>query len=633
MQTLQDRPALGREAFSDPLYGLRDAIKVPAGTIDADRIELNREVLQFRAMNIYRAIGERMLQWEGVDVHHLEDTGRWSGKRMRAAGVRVDEPWAGDIAAALVEGSPTVIRVGTPYPDLGSIRYLAVDNMPALDDFLQISGLMRTASDAAGPATRFTVEINDYGHKAKAFTHTEITEDIARRLHDEDVLRVGDVPGVHASMLSLEYEGLRRFPHLLRRLEQSGGGELITDGWGTHFRPHKWVADAAGRGPGIIPLIASNGVPLESAVRAASYIHEDGDYNILGIYPYLWPHGDYNSKISPLMRALGVLPRDRYEHIGYHTRPYQDSVRHYTPSIAMAQMLRAELKHIHDRLEATIPYDAMRVYDYSLDSYGRKHIIAEDVITIDWEQRFQDVIADCLGVDLDTPETLLGDNDIVHVGLGPNLFPVMLSQIFTKGPTTRIDGREYTEAGRTYIEEFLANKLPEPHDRMWNKFENHMVAGPYGSDRFVGAVQAVRDKLDIQYGDIFDMPSRKHRMVRMDFVAESVVPRRRPFWQAMRSVAESLQEEDSVLVARLMKNSHGWFGHEATPIDEQTVVQVCADVGLEVLFMRDASEQLPEDQKLRPEDGMMLLIARPRSATRPLSRQSQRLIDEYALAT
>jgi hypothetical protein len=618
-------------AFEDPISDELAGILLapPIETVDdvrSLRTTENRPLWRERLTAVHEALGRYITQATIQEYQHdpataqavlhgrLDETQPWSETKAEQQGVYIpDMHWVDDMLAQITGNKPVEIDISTPGVTSEANMARLMRGQPGKYPTELSIARMADALGRTVASTRSVVTVNDHANGKRLRDELPGGYSLARQyggaLYDGGVLRPGDIGGHDFRTVSLR-QASARVDELVCRLQASGNGQLLHEpgfdgNSAVSFAPDQWLADMAGV-RSAIPIISRKGEVCENAARVAAYLDDvHSQYSRLSIRPVSNPEREYRSQSAKefaLLRALDITHPDQHLTVGYRHATYD-------PGVVIAQVLRSRLAGMIDRIDQHLPYEKMSVYDYAIGNYGYEQVIPEDIATIEWELEYRDLIAECMGVDLNNPETLLGDNEILHPGLGPNLFPVMLSQVFTNG---RIDGREFTALGRQYIDELKRGTIRPPHDMLWNKFQDCMVNSKHGGARYADAIDRAKEKLDVSYGDIFDITPGAYRMIHMDFVAESVVPYRQPFCDAMRSVANGLRPTGSVLVARFMKGSDGWDGHDATPVDEDLVRKVCADVGLEVLVLKDASEKLAPEQKLRPEDSMLFLIARPR---------------------
>jgi hypothetical protein len=565
---------------------------------------------------------------------------------VQVGGMYFNRYWMQDVAARIVQGHPVEVGFAPPHSRFIPGFTMNLNRQSAYNNELArntaaIARVVRSVGKAVGGTTRSVFEMHDlaYDQRRKQY-HADLqaAEEFLRELYRYDAFRPGDVPGRDFVGVSKGYS-LRLRDDLLNRLQQSGNGDLIMPDETTNsisFRLKPWIARltssdiTATRPPAnylTVPVTDTNGLLTPPAAEAVTYLSELNElYHHVLLRPRTFRTYREGEDTFMLLRAMNITSRDRFQTIIY--RP--DSMNEVAPYLARA--LYAELGTITERLRQSVPYTNMQVQEYAYRNYGGEQMLDEDRISIDVEMDCRDLIADCLGIDLSDPTTLLDSGEVVHPGHGPNLYPTMLTQPFTK-EHAGIVGEEYTETGRQYMRSLKQGTLPPKDMQMWDKFAAHMVASPYGGPLYEDAVRKARQKLTIRYGNIFARPQGTVRLEHPDFVIESAVMFRSEFHEGLNQSAQAMASRDAVFVGRFVRRSPGWDGHDGTMVDLSDIRAAAEDVGLEVLVLVDVSQDVPGDKRFRPDvpdEGVAFMVARQRDDPRPLSEASRQTIAKYA---
>jgi hypothetical protein len=143
------------------------------------------------------------------------------------------------------------------------------------------------------------------------------------------------------------------------------------------------------------------------------------------------------------------------------------------------------------------------------------------------------------------------DLEIVDVGTGPNLFPLLAALPFARKLTVW----EYAESNIAWLRRELArDALRAPWTHFWE-----VAAAAHG--RAHGAVQdpaaALRARTEIVQGSIFDLPSRRWDAATMFFCAESITARQDEFERACEAFARAAKP-GGVLAAAFLAGSRGY---------------------------------------------------------------------------
>ena len=196
------------------------------------------------------------------------------------------------------------------------------------------------------------------------------------------------------------------------------------------------------------------------------------------------------------------------------------------------------------------------------------------------------------------------DLEVLDVGTGPNLFP-LLSAL----PVARaITAWEYAASNIAWLKEEAARpELREPWLHFWG-----IVRSAHGLVDVAAPMAALKAKLNAIQGSIFDLPAARWDAATMFFCAESITSRQDEFETACARFAGAVRP-GGMLAAAFLAGSRGYtVGQEDYP---------AVSVGpreLEAAFSQVASEIRIERIGDREEEirsgysGMLFLTARAR---------------------
>jgi hypothetical protein len=150
------------------------------------------------------------------------------------------------------------------------------------------------------------------------------------------------------------------------------------------------------------------------------------------------------------------------------------------------------------------------------------------------------------------------DLDVVDVGTGPNLFPLLAAMPVSR----RLTVWEYADSNIAWLKRELARaELRAPWSHFW---EVAASAHDLGHARRDPTVELC-EKTEIVQGSIFDLPVRRWSAATMFFCAESITARQDEFERACAAFARAVIP-DGVLAAAFLAGSRGYrVGEEDYP--------------------------------------------------------------------
>jgi hypothetical protein len=150
------------------------------------------------------------------------------------------------------------------------------------------------------------------------------------------------------------------------------------------------------------------------------------------------------------------------------------------------------------------------------------------------------------------------DLDVVDVGTGPNLFPLLAAMPVAR----RLTVWEYADSNVAWLKRELARaELREPWTHFWEVAAAAHEPGRVRADPTV----ELREKTEIVQGSIFELPPRRWSAATMFFCAESITGRQDEFERACAAFARSVVS-GGVLAAAFLAGSRGYrVGEEDYP--------------------------------------------------------------------
>jgi len=198
--------------------------------------------------------------------------------------------------------------------------------------------------------------------------------------------------------------------------------------------------------------------------------------------------------------------------------------------------------------------------------------------------------------------------EVVEVGTGPNLYPVLAALPVAKS----IDIIEYPAGNLRWLRQEIAN-LSDFWQAYWMRLSEL-------SDRYapLDPKALVAKRVRVNRGSIFNLPSQSWDVGSMHFVAESITSSGDEFRQAVHSFLRCLRFGGH-FVAALMENSTGYrildADFPAYPVDSLAVEDVMNGLTADLSISRI---ELPENEPLRAGyTGMLFVTGRRADDTCP----------------
>ncbi|MGE3142769.1 MAG: hypothetical protein AB7L65_05570 [Hyphomonadaceae bacterium] len=193
--------------------------------------------------------------------------------------------------------------------------------------------------------------------------------------------------------------------------------------------------------------------------------------------------------------------------------------------------------------------------------------------------------------------------DVLDVGTGPNLFPLMAA--LPRAST--VTAWEFSSANTDWLRRELARKtLRAPWPHFWN-----VVREGYGGEMLADdPLPALKAKARIVEGSIFDLPARRWDGATMFFCAESITERQEEFERACHAFARAVKP-GGVLAAAFLAKSEGYVVAEtafpAVSISADTLAAAFAGAARDVAV---TAVGLVEEEIRSGYSGMLFLRAR-----------------------
>lgn len=240
------------------------------------------------------------------------------------------------------------------------------------------------------------------------------------------------------------------------------------------------------------------------------------------------------------------------------------------------------------RLERThnrdVAWERFDTGGYVADNYATVHPLDRDIIAA-LSPHYAAIPAGSLASSLD-------------VGTGPNLYPLML----VAAASRRLEAVDCSTPNLRYLQR-VCEKGPGPGwQHFWALCREHNPALP-------DDVDDVLRRVEVRRGDAFALPSRRHDLVSMFFVAESVTGVAAEFEQLCRSFADAAVPGGHLVAAFMAGMPSYELGGECLPsypVDEGAIRAALRGHADDLRLRR-----LPADPTLPYEhDGVLLLTAR-----------------------
>jgi hypothetical protein len=324
----------------------------------------------------------------------------------------------------------------------------------------------------------------------------------------------------------------------------------------------------------------------ERAVHAAALgsVFQDRDYVHLALSAGTPTHYRYYDDLYILLRAAEVASEDRFQVVEFTDDDWSADMLIY----ALGKKLEAYARVARQQLRKYDTFEHFDPYEYVGRNYGNKEILAEDIDIC--------MMATCALNFLDLRGARGAD-----IGCGPNPYPAMLLAPHCR----QIDLLEYAALNRSYMENFLTNRLPPDKADIWNKFEHMMVK--HGGNRYKGVIDALKrgaqeQQVHIQPGDVFELPHGAWDIISCFFVIDSISNLKIDSRRALRSVEQALTPEGIAFFAYML-NKPDEDGYQAgqdklfanVSQDEAEIEQASRDNGLECIVIRTRTNQDARD--------------------------------------
>src|SRR5262245_24404119 len=140
--------------------------------------------------------------------------------------------------------------------------------------------------------------------------------------------------------------------------------------------------------------------------------------------------------------------------------------------------------------------------------------------------------------------------EVIDVGTGPNLMP-LLTALPRAG---RLTAWEYADVNIAWLNEELRGAEPR---WQWQHYWRLVRESVAGGDRLPESpLEALRGKVDVHQGSIFDLPQARWDAATMFFCAESITQRQDEFERACRCFAGAVRPGGTLVGAFLNRSDH-----------------------------------------------------------------------------
>jgi len=335
---------------------------------------------------------------------------------------------------------------------------------------------------------------------------------------------------------------------------------------------------------------------------------DEGMHVVLGSGAY--------SVSADILKAAGSMKRDMFHMIGMREHWRGPEFRAYQ----LGRLLQREVRRYIKASSTVVDFNTFSAGDYMQKNYPEVMEQDKDIQRV--QVRTAAKVAEQLGVDLERPETLLGDDEVLHVCVGSNLYPVMLREHLSAG---RIKGIDIAPSVKRYMDR-VRDGL---HDGHWQLHEDEMVraANECGIDPalFIGSRDRANQKLEVVIGDTRQLAPLSARMIEMHFGAEATSLVQVNFYEMLRAVTGALKDDQSVFEGVFTVGSQLWSDGvnllPAVAMYENDYELAMYDCGLIIVDKQPIGRELSDSVKVRPGEDMVYYRAIPRPGTKP-KRQS-----------
>lgn len=543
--------------------------------------------------------------------------------------------WAHDVVVAMLRGEPTKVWLNVRPPVLSTWEvhdssgvdpvdprtfdrrsappgtpYVKKTHVTGLDgtDLTQIElAASLYAIKPAGNAMRIVLNLQDSLYANSAH---ELSVLLAAEVFERYGLP--SVENLGRDVLVTDERTLRsRTPEVINRLIASGNGYVDMEFGQTAFVPAAWLKwwydlqrndQPLTHEPLRVPL-GTRRVPGMHLGRLAAFLASgEAAYNHVLIGTHNATGG--NEKLRLMLRALDIVHKDTCQilasssHIGNYKilKTLQNEVRKYLYS-----------------LNAFASFDEFDGEAYLRANYPPT-IMRQDREIMQKSIEYTPLIASVLEIDPERPETLLGDNEAVHVCAGVNMYPIMLRSWMTRRDC-KIAAWDIAPKTKEYMDKV---KYEGYDAERWDSFQEFMVATEKHTPELYEACAAdAKGKLDFVLEDIDLLPEGQYRYMGMHFGREANVFSQGPFYKTARVIRRALKDENSIFEGAFTIGSGPWpdgTGQEfpAVSMLQAEIVLALVDAGMEVLVCEVIGRDVPPEERVRPDEEMLYVLARPR---------------------
>jgi hypothetical protein len=193
--------------------------------------------------------------------------------------------------------------------------------------------------------------------------------------------------------------------------------------------------------------------------------------------------------------------------------------------------------------------------------------------------------------------------DVIDVGTGPNLLPLL-----TAAPRARrLTAWEFAPTNIAWLRAELAGH--EPRWQWQHYWRLVREATPAGGDLPQNPLDALRGKVDVHQGSIFDLPEARWDAATMFFCAESITQQQDEFDRACGCFARAVRP-GGTLVGAFLNRSDGYVvAGRDFPVLEVTPKSVLAAFGGTIADPKIEMIGIVEEQIRSGYAGMILLTA------------------------
>lgn len=469
-----------------------------------------------------------------------------------------------------------------------------------------------------------------------------IREDAAAK---EKVLRQLLVAhGLTEMKLQLDVATLRASAYLpqaktiMEVLDRSGNGVVVRgEGSGTKFITAPWLRRWAGLRGGRRGfeelMLASEAGYNPTLLRAAAFLDKQNDSSMHVLLS--GRSGVPGKNIETILRAGEFVRPDGSEAFSGHSMhtlllgAEETSAPLSYAAHRIAWLFRDQARQYGESLRAS-PFDRLQVEgdEGYLTNYVEK--IPQDKLVVRAQLRAEARLAVKQNIDPHDPETLFKPGEVMHICVGTNPYTAMLSSIYSRPEPGSVIGWDIAPNVIAYNNSIRQDKSYDlERRRMWHEEimsaaqelsqEPDFQALDLTPEIFANAETVTRQQLHVMRGDIEDLPANTFYRVYMHFGAEATVRSMAEYTERMRKIAYSLRGPQARLIMVLTEKSDAlWPGgkrkyFQAFSSSMDSFELALLDCELEIDGSPDQVDRgLPEDQKLRPGENFVLVVAKLR---------------------